>query len=67
MGNGAGRALAPMCLHSLGLSPSKAEKSETSAKGWMGIAKKFINSLAIPSKHFALVFNFSGLLGDNLN
>jgi hypothetical protein len=32
------------------LSPSKAEKSNTSAKGLLVIAKKFINFLAIPSK-----------------
>jgi hypothetical protein len=48
-------------------SPSKAEKSNTSAKGLLGIANKFINFLAIPSKPFALVFDFSALLGDNLN
>jgi hypothetical protein len=33
----------------------------------LGIAKKFINLLAIPRKPFALVFDFSALLGDNLN
>ena len=38
------------------LSPSKAEKSN-----------KLIYLLAIPSKYFALVFDFSALLGDNLN
>ena len=43
------------------------EKSNTSAKGLLGIAKKFINFLAIPSKPFALVFDFSALLGNNLN
>jgi hypothetical protein len=49
------------------LSPRKAEKSNTSAKGLLGIAKKFINSLAIPaSKPFALVFDFSAFLGTTL-
>jgi hypothetical protein len=42
-------------------------KSNTSAKGLLGIAKKLMNLLEIPSKHFALVFDFSALLGDNLN
>jgi hypothetical protein len=62
----------------LRLSPSKAEKSNTSAKGLLGIAEKLIiflailslsysTFLAIPSKPFALVFDFSALLGDNLN
>ena len=52
-------------LFQLRLSPSKAEKSNTSAKGLLGIAKKLI--VAIPSKPFALVFDFSALLADNLN
>ena len=47
--------------------PSKAVKSNTSAKGLLGIAKKSMNFLAIPSKNFALVFNFTAFLGDNLN
>ena len=34
----------------LRLSPSKAEKSNTSAKGLLGITKKFLNFLAILSK-----------------
>ena len=54
-------------LFQLRLSPSKAEKSNTSAKGLLGIANKLMNFLAIPSKSFALVFDFSALLGDNLN
>ena len=54
-------------LFQLRLSPSKVEKSNTSAKGLLGIAKKLMNFLAIPSKPFALVFDFSALLGDNLN
>jgi hypothetical protein len=54
-------------LFQLRLSPSKAEKSNTSAKGLLGIAKILMNFLAIPSKPFALVFDFSALLGDNLN
>jgi phage-related holin len=37
-------------LFQLRLSPSKAEKSNTSAKGLLGIAKKLIIFLAIPSK-----------------
>jgi hypothetical protein len=51
-------------LFQLRLSLRKAEKSNTSAKGLLGIAK---NSLIIPSKPFALVFDISALLGDNLN
>jgi hypothetical protein len=47
--------------------PSKAEKSNTSAIGLLGIAKKLMNFLAIQRKPFALVFDFSALLGDNLN
>jgi hypothetical protein len=43
---------------------SKAEKSNTSAKGLLGIANKLMNFLAIPSKSFALVFDFSALLGE---
>jgi hypothetical protein len=38
----------------------------TGAKGLLEIAKKLMNVLTIPSKHFALVFDFSALLGDNL-
>ena len=38
-----------------------------SAKGLLGIVKKVVNFLAIPSKPFALVFDFSTLLWDNLN
>ena len=49
------------------LFPSKAEKSNTGAKGLLKIAKKLMNLLTIPNKHFALVFNFSALLGNNLN
>ena len=54
-------------LFQLGLSQSKAEKSNTSAKGLLGIAKKLMNFLAIPSKPLALVFDFSSSLWDNLN
>jgi hypothetical protein len=54
-------------LFQLRLSLSKAEKWNTSAKGLLGIVKKFINFFAIPSKPFTLVFDFSALLGDNLN
>ena len=54
-------------LFQLKLSPSKAEKSNTSAKGLLRIAKRLMILLAIPSKPFALVFDFSALLGDNLN
>jgi hypothetical protein len=42
-------------------SPSEAEKSNTSAKGLLGIATKLMILLAIPSKPFALVFDFSAL------
>jgi hypothetical protein len=45
-------------LFQISLSPSKAEKSNTCAKGLLGIANKIINFLAIPSKPFALVFDF---------
>jgi hypothetical protein len=40
---------------------------DTSAEGLLGIPKKSINLLAISSKPFALVFDFTALLGDNLN
>jgi hypothetical protein len=49
------------------LSPSKAEKSNTSVKGLLEIGNKIVNFLVIPSKPFALVFDFSALLEDNLN
>jgi hypothetical protein len=64
--NGVGEGLLHACMTSIWIqlfqlrsSPSKAEKSNTSAKGLLGIAKKLMNLLAIPSKHFALVFDFS--------
>jgi hypothetical protein len=44
-------------LFQLRLSPSKAQKSNT----------KINDFLAIPNKPFALAFDFSALLGDNLN
>jgi hypothetical protein len=47
--------------------PEQSEKVETSVKGLLGTAKKLMNLLAIPSKPFTLVFDFSALLGDNLN
>jgi hypothetical protein len=55
-------------LFQLGLSTSKAEKSNTSAKGCcMGIVIwKFINLLCDSQQPFALVFDFSALLVDNL-
>jgi hypothetical protein len=43
------------------------QSGKASAKGLLGIATKFIHFLAIPSKPFALVFDFSALPGDNLN
>jgi hypothetical protein len=46
-------------LFQLRLFPSKAEKSKPGAKGLLEIAKKLMNLLTIPSKHFALVFDFS--------
>jgi hypothetical protein len=46
---------------------SKAEKSNTSAKCLLGIVNKFINFFAISSKPFAPVFDFSALLGNNLD
>ena len=49
----------------LRLSPNKAEKSNTSAKCLLGNANKFINFFF--KYNFALVFDFSALLGDNLN
>ena len=54
-------------LFQLSLSPSKVEKSNTSAKSLLGIAKKIIIFFSVPSKPLALVFDFSTLLGDNLN
>jgi hypothetical protein len=54
-------------LFQLRLSPSKAEKSNTSVKGLLEIGNKIVHFLVIPSKPFALVFDFSALLGDNLN
>jgi hypothetical protein len=56
-----------MQFFQLRLSPTEAKKSNTSAKGLLGITKKIINLLAIPSKPFGLVFDFFALLGDNLN
>jgi hypothetical protein len=44
--------------------PEQSGKIEyESRKGLLGIAKKFIDFLAIPSKPFALVFDFTALLG----
>jgi hypothetical protein len=51
----------------LRLSPSKAEKSNTWANDLLEIAHKVRNLLAIPSKPFAFVFDFSALLRDNFN
>jgi hypothetical protein len=52
----------------LRLSTSKAEKSNTGAKGCWEPLWKFISLLAIHSQQpFALVFDFSALLVDNLN
>jgi hypothetical protein len=50
------------------LSPSKEEigKVEYERERLLGIANKFINLLAI-HQHFALVFDFSALLGVNLD
>jgi hypothetical protein len=47
--------------------PEQSRKVEYEREGLLEIAKKFINFLAIPSKLFALVFDFSALLWDNLN
>jgi hypothetical protein len=47
--------------------PEESGKVEYERERLQGIAKKFINFLAIPSKPFPLVFDFSALLGDNLN
>jgi hypothetical protein len=47
--------------------PEQSGKVEYERERLLGIAKKFINLLAIPSKPCALVFDFSALLGDNLN
>jgi hypothetical protein len=44
---------------SIKLSTSKAEKSNTSEKGLLGIAKKFINFLATTSKPFIRLFRFA--------
>ena len=49
------------------LSPSKVEKSNTSAKGLLGITKKNHEFVCDSQQPFALVFDFSALLGDNLN
>jgi hypothetical protein len=45
----------------------KSEKVEYERESLLGIAKKFIKFLAILSKPFALVFDFSALFGDDLN
>jgi hypothetical protein len=50
-------------LFQLRLSPSKVEKWNTSVKGLLGIAKKLMKFLTIPSKPF----HFFALLRDNLN
>jgi hypothetical protein len=66
----------PYSKHSLSINQSinqsiniqKAQKSNTSAKGLLGIAKKLMIFLAIPSKlSCSCIFDFSALLGDNLN
>jgi hypothetical protein len=51
----------------LRLSTSKAEKSNMSAKGLLGITKKLMNFHSDSQQPFALVFDFSALLMDNLN
>ena len=47
--------------------PEQSGKVEYDRERLLGIAKKLINFFAIPSKPFALVFDFSALLGNNLN
>jgi hypothetical protein len=54
------------CIHaaiSIKVVPELSGKVEYEPKGLLGIAKKLMNFLAIPSKPFALVFDFSALLG----
>jgi hypothetical protein len=47
--------------------PEQSGKVEYERESLLGIAKKLMNFLAIPSKPFALLFDFSALLGHNLN
>ena len=46
--------------------PEQSGKVEYERESLLGIAKKLMNFLAITSKPFALVFDFSALLGDNI-
>ena len=46
--------------------PEQGEKVEYERERLLGIAEKIINFLALPSKPFALVFDFSALLGTTL-
>jgi hypothetical protein len=52
---------------SIKVAPEQSGKVEYERQRLAGNAKKLINFLAIPSKPFTLVFDFSTLLGDNLN
>jgi hypothetical protein len=55
-------------LFQLRLSTSKAEKSNTSAKGcWESLTNQWIFKAIPMQQPFALVFDFSALLVDNLN
>jgi hypothetical protein len=47
--------------------PEQSGKVEYERERLLGIVKKLMNFLAIPSKPFALVFDFFALLEDNLN
>jgi hypothetical protein len=47
--------------------PEQSGKVEYERERLAGNRYKIVNFLAIPSKLFALVFDFSALLGDNLN
>jgi hypothetical protein len=48
--------------------PEQSGKVEYERERLLGIANKFIHLLAIPMQQpFALVFDFSALLGNNLN
>jgi hypothetical protein len=49
------------------LSTSKAEKSNTSAERLLRIVNKLMNFQSGSQQPFALVFDFSALLVDNLN
>jgi hypothetical protein len=54
-------------LFQLRLSPEQSGKIEHERERLLGIANKLMNFQSDSQQPFALVFDFSALLGDNLN